>query len=267
MLNGFIFFDIVRNFWNKAYVFDQAAADEEVTLKVEKNKALKEKSRVQMELRPFKGPEIRSNLVGLEVVITQEHIAKLLGLDNEGEKINQYKVRSKYADAIKEDLFPAGTVDYGKSKLMKREFLVAFRIFIASIVTRDGGTYTISWAHKHFIWFMLKRVKINLADALFEHLCSCITESHHKPKVVIHHPRLISELLRQSKLIEALRSKEKLRVFNTIKFDGHNLVNLKLIKAKNLVYLMNPLKKIYEEYFWCNGFLTRVWQVYQFFVE
>jgi hypothetical protein len=96
---------------------------------------------------------------------------------------------------------------------------------------------------------MLKRVKINLADTLFEHLCFCITESHHKSKVVIHHPKLISELLRQTKLIEALRSREKLRVFNTMKFDGHNLVNIKMIKAKNLIYPMNPLKKIYEEYF------------------
>jgi hypothetical protein len=180
----------------------------------------------------------------------------LLWLDNEVEKINQYKVGSKYEDSIKEDLFPPGTVDYGKSKLMKKEYLVAFRIFIASFVIRDGGTDTISWAHKHFIWFMLKRVKINLADTLFEHLCFCITESHHKSKVVIHHPKLISELLRQTKLIEALRSREKLRVFNTMKFDGHNLVNIKMIKAKNLIYPMNPLKKIYEEYFWCNGFPT-----------
>jgi hypothetical protein len=103
---------------------------------------------------------------------------------------------------------------------------------------------------------MLKRVKINLAETLFEHLCYCISLSHHKPKVIIHHPRLISELLRQSKLIEVMRSREKLRVFNTSKFDGQNLVNLKLIKAKNLVYPMNPLMKIYEEYLWCDGFPT-----------
>jgi hypothetical protein len=73
---------------------------------------------------------------------------------------------------------------------------------------------------------------------------------------VIHHPRLISEILRQTKLIEAMRSREKLRVFNTLKFDGHNLVNLKMIKPKNLVYPNNPLLEIYEKYFWCGGFPT-----------
>jgi hypothetical protein len=67
MLNGFIYFDIVRNFWNKA--------KEEVRKMIEKDDSLKGKIRAQMGLRPFRGTEIRSNLVGIEVVITQEHIA------------------------------------------------------------------------------------------------------------------------------------------------------------------------------------------------
>ncbi|KAK2356930.1 hypothetical protein QL285_094247 [Trifolium repens] len=118
---------------------------------------------------------------------------------------------------------------------------------MASIVTRDGGTDTISWAHKHFIWFMFKRVKINLADTLFEHLCHCISESHHKPTVTIHHPRLISELLRKSKLIEVLRTRGKLRVFNTSKFDGRNLINLKVIQAKNLITPITTRKKGFSD--------------------
>jgi hypothetical protein len=120
--------------------YDKFAADEEVRKKIEKDSSLRGKTRVQMGLRPFKGKEIRSNLVGIEVIITQEHIAKLLGLDNEGEKINRYKVGSKYADFIKEDLFPANTRDaeFGRAKYMKKKFNVAFKLFIASIVTRDG---------------------------------------------------------------------------------------------------------------------------------
>jgi hypothetical protein len=168
----------------------------------------------------------------------------MLGLDNEGELINQYKAGSKYVDSIKKDLFPDNTTNYGRSANLKIEFLVAFRILIVSIVTRGGGTDTISWPHKHMIWFMLKRVKVNLAACLFEHLCLSIVEGHHKSKPIIQHPRLISEILRQTKLIEALRSREKLRVFNTLKFDGHNLVNIKLIKSKNLLTPTNPLLEI-----------------------
>jgi hypothetical protein len=106
------------------------------------------------------------------------------------------------------------------------------------------------------MWFMHQRVKINFADALFEHLCHCITESHHKAKVTIHHPRLISELFRQTKLIEALKTQDKLRVFCTAKFDGKTLVHMKLIKPNDLKKPENPLKKIWEEYFWGDGFPT-----------
>jgi hypothetical protein len=88
MLNGFVYFDIVKNFWNKAYVYDKFDAEEEVRKLVAEDKSLRGKTRVQMGLRPFNGKEIRSNLLGIDVLITQEHIAKVLGLDNEGEKVN-----------------------------------------------------------------------------------------------------------------------------------------------------------------------------------
>jgi hypothetical protein len=36
MLNGFVYYDIVKNFWVKAHVFDEAAAKEEVRQMVER---------------------------------------------------------------------------------------------------------------------------------------------------------------------------------------------------------------------------------------
>jgi hypothetical protein len=258
MLNGFVYYDIVKNFWNKATVFDEFSADEEVRKIVENDKSLKGKTRVQLGLRPFKGKEIRSNLLGLNVLITQEHVAKVLGLDNEGENVNLYKLKSKYLENIKQDLFPSGTKerDFGKAKCMKKEFHFAFKVFLASIITRDGGKDTISLPHKHFLWFMFKRVKINLAQLIFDHLCTCISESHHKPKVTLHHPRLISEIIRQTQLIEIIRTKEKLRVFCTAKFDATILVNMQLVKKEDLKKPEHPLKKIWEKYFWCDGFPT-----------
>jgi hypothetical protein len=139
MLNGFVYYDIVKNFWNKATIFDEFNAEEEVRKMVAKDKSLKGKTRVQLGLRPFKGKEIRSNLLGINVLITQEHVAKVLGLDNEGENVNLYKVKSKYADSIREDLYPTGTRDaeLGKAKFMKKEFNFAFKVFLASIITRE----------------------------------------------------------------------------------------------------------------------------------
>ncbi|KAK2396377.1 hypothetical protein QL285_058034 [Trifolium repens] len=169
MLNGFVYYDIVKNFWSKAYVVDKFAADEEVRKLVAENKSFKGKTRAQLGLRPFKGKEIRSNLLGIDVLITQEHIAKMLGLDNEGERVGSYKANSKYADSIKADLFLPGTKesDFGKAKCMKKEYHFAFKVVLASMVTREGGKDSISWPHRHLIWFMQQRVKINLADILF----------------------------------------------------------------------------------------------------
>jgi hypothetical protein len=67
---------------------------------------------------------------------------------------------------------------------------------------------------------------------------------------------LISEIIRQTKLIEILRQKEKLRVFQTAKFDATILINMKRIKKEELIKAENPLKTIYETYFWCDGFPT-----------
>ena len=219
MLNGFVYYDIVKNFWHKAYVFDEFSANEEVNKLVAKDKNLKGKSRVQLGLRAYKGKEIRSNLLGIDVLITQEHVAKILGLDNKGQDVNSYKSKSMYTESIKADLFPAGTTEkqFGNANYLKPEFNFAFRVFLASIIPRIGGKDTISLPHRHFLWFLHKRVKVNLASLLFEHLCSSINEKQHKAVATLHHPRLISEIIRQTKLIEILREKEKLRVFQNCK--------------------------------------------------
>jgi hypothetical protein len=111
MLNGFVYYDIVKNFWHKAYVFDKIDAEEEVKKMVKENKALKGKTREQLGLRPFRGKEVRSNLLGIDVLITQEHVAKILGLDNQGQDVNSYKKATMYGDSIKGDSIKADLRD------------------------------------------------------------------------------------------------------------------------------------------------------------
>jgi hypothetical protein len=79
---------------------------------------------------------------------------------------------------------------------------------------------------------LYKKVKINLAELLFDHLCFTISKSRTKSPSVIHHPRLISEIIRQTRLTDILSSKEKLRVFQTAKYDANVLVNMKLVKKE-----------------------------------
>ncbi|KAK2368614.1 hypothetical protein QL285_081798 [Trifolium repens] len=258
MLNGFVYYDIVKYFWQKATIFDKFSADEEVRKMVEKDSSLKGKTRSQLGLRPYKGKEIRSNIMGINVLITQEHIAKILGLDNEGENVDEYGEKSKHIESIKKDLFLPGSAnnDFGKAKFMKQNFSFAFKVFLASIITREGGYDTISLPHRHFIWFLYKKLKINLAKLLFDHLCFTISKSRTKSPSIIHHPRLISEIIRQTKLIQIVSTKEKLSVFNTAMYDASVLVNMKLKTKEELKTAKSPLEQVYEKYFWCDGFPT-----------
>ncbi|KAK2409814.1 hypothetical protein QL285_045216 [Trifolium repens] len=258
MLNGFVYYDIVKYFWQKAKVFDRASADEEYKNLIAKNKPLKGKTRQELGLKPYRGREIRSNILGINVVITQAHIAKILGLDNQGEDIEVYDTKSKHLDSINQDLFKPGSSnrDFGKLKCMRHKFEFAFRVFLATIVTREGGLDTISIPHKHFIWFLYKKVKVNLAKILFDHMCLTITASRTKMPSNIHHPRLISELIRQTKLTDILSAKEKLRVFQTAKYDATVLVNMKRKTKNEIISVKSPLQQVYEQYFWCDGFPT-----------
>ncbi|WJX77512.1 NADH:ubiquinone reductase (H(+)-translocating) [Trifolium repens] len=258
MLNGFVYYDIVKYFWQKATIFDKFCADEEVRKMVAKDSSLSGKTRSQLGLRPFKGKEIRSNIMGINVLITQEHVAKVLGLDNEGENVDDYDEKSKHLEAIKKDLFlpDSSKADFGRAKFMRQNFNFSFKVFLASIITREGGFDTISIPHRHFIWFLYKKVKINLAKLLFDHLCFTISKSRTKIPSVIHHPRLISEIIRQTRLTDILSSKEKLRVFNTAKYDATVMVNMKLITKEELKKAKSPLEAVYEKYFWCDGFPT-----------
>jgi hypothetical protein len=116
MLNGFVYYDIVKYFWQKATVYDKFSVDEEVRKMVAKNKSLQGKTRQQLGLRPYRGKEIRSNILGINVLITQEHIAKILGLDNKGEDVDMYDDKSKHLEVINQDLFMPGCSnnDFGK---------------------------------------------------------------------------------------------------------------------------------------------------------
>ncbi|KAK2387558.1 hypothetical protein QL285_061324 [Trifolium repens] len=258
MLNGFVYYDIVKYFWQKAKVYDRASADKEYKDMVEKNKELRGKTRKELGLKPYREREIRSNILGINVVITQAHIAKILSLDNKGEDIEVYDKKSKHLDSIHQDLFKSGCTqkDFGKVMHMKHTFEFAFRMCLSTIFTRKGGLDTISIPHKHLIWFLYKRVKVNLAKILFDHMCFTINEGRTKIPSVIHHPRLISELIRQTKLTDIVSAKEKLRVFQTAKYDASVLVNMKRKTKEEIIQVKTPLQQVYEKYFWCDGFPT-----------
>jgi plasmid maintenance system killer protein len=104
MLNGPTCFDLVKKLWI-AYVFDRKYANNQEALLLSKNPEAKGLTREQMGLEPFRRTKTRSTLLGMKVVITQAHTAKLLRLDNTGEVISEYKTAPTHQEAIKAVLF------------------------------------------------------------------------------------------------------------------------------------------------------------------
>ncbi|MCH86906.1 hypothetical protein A2U01_0007767, partial [Trifolium medium] len=157
-----------------------------------------------MGLEEFTEIEIRSNVAGMEVVIKKVHFVKLLGLEDWGKIISAYKDNVHYRKAITKEMV-VDTSLLGKAKGLNNTSKVLFKILLSSIFPRTGGTDTISWEHMHFLYFLQKNKKINLAECLFEHLCGAISDGFVKRFTTVAHPRLLSELFYQCRLVQVLK--------------------------------------------------------------
>ncbi|CAJ2640904.1 unnamed protein product [Trifolium pratense] len=93
----------------------------------------------------------------------------------------------------------------GKVKGLTDECRVLFKIILAAISPRVGGTDTISWTHRHLLYFLLTGKKVNLGDYFFERICEAIFASKSQRKTTIVYPRLLSDLLYQGHVVQNLK--------------------------------------------------------------
>jgi len=78
MLSGPTYLTLVRHFWVRAQLYDQKAVQLELEEKVLIDPSLKGKTREEMGLKPFRGEEIRSSVVGIPVAISVDTIAGVI---------------------------------------------------------------------------------------------------------------------------------------------------------------------------------------------
>jgi len=76
MLNGPTYVKLVKDFWIRAEVYDEEAANNEELQAVIRDPSLKGKTRKEMGLETFRQTEIRSAVMGVPITITEEVIAK-----------------------------------------------------------------------------------------------------------------------------------------------------------------------------------------------
>ncbi|CAJ2669967.1 unnamed protein product [Trifolium pratense] len=141
-------------------------------------------------------------------------------VDFEGLKANGFDVKPYFiTQGIELDVFEKDTryrddllhlicTDFslkGKVKGLTDECRVLFKIIIAAISPRVGGTDTISWTHRHLLYFLLTGKKVNLGDYFFERICEAIFASKSQRKTTIVYPRLLSDLLHQGHVVQNLK--------------------------------------------------------------
>ncbi|XP_045791776.1 uncharacterized protein LOC123886505 [Trifolium pratense] len=215
MLNGPIYPDLLKHFWMKAKIFTKFEAQLEELLAIENNPSLKGKSRKEMGLMEFNGPQIRSNVCGLNLIFSKVHFNALLGLVDKGLFMESFEKETTYRKDLLHRMFLDEKLK-GKVKGMTDECRVLFKIIISSICPRLGGTDTISWTHRHLIYFLLTQKKVNLGDYLFERVCEAIFLSKSQRRTSLVHPRLLSELLFQCKIVKMVKKHHSELVDNVI---------------------------------------------------
>ncbi|CAJ2645229.1 unnamed protein product [Trifolium pratense] len=151
-------------------------------------------------------PFIFKNLqiVGNEMEFPESELTFLSEKMVDFDELDVFEKDTRYRD----DLLHLICTDFslkGKVKGLTDECRVLFKIILAAISPRVGGTDTISWTHRHLLYFLLTEKKVNLGDYFFERICEAIFASKSRRKATIVYPRLLSDLLHQGHVVQNLR--------------------------------------------------------------
>ncbi|PNX59256.1 hypothetical protein L195_g051325, partial [Trifolium pratense] len=203
-----------------------------------------------MGLLEFTGTQIRSNVCGMNLTFSKVHFNALLGLTDSGMILEKFEKDTRYREDLLHRMF-TDLNQKGKVKGMTDECKVLFKIIISSICPRLGGTDTISWPHRHLIYFLLTQRKVNLGDYLFERVCEAIFFSKSQRRTTIVHPRLLSDLLFQGRIVKLLKKFHPELVENQItpenyleglKGEGY-VVTREMVPKEPTVSMYNPRKR------------------------
>ncbi|CAJ2638149.1 unnamed protein product [Trifolium pratense] len=139
-----------------------------------------------------------------ELIFLSEKMIDFDSLKANGIELDVFEKDTRYRD----DLLALICTDLklkGKVKGLTDVCRVLFKIILAAISPRVGGTDTISWTHRHLIFFLLKGMKVNLGEYFFERICEAIFSSKSQRKTTIAYPRLLSDLLYQGHVVQNLK--------------------------------------------------------------
>src|SRR4030066_1813754 len=135
--HGPTYTELVKNFWIKAEIVDKEASEKELALAMSLDKSKKKKTRTDFGLSEFIEMEIKSNVMGVDVTITQSMVAKVMKVSEGGMYLKGSNSTSEWAKEIFKDLHEERDSD--KINYMRVEHKVLYKIILACILPREGG--------------------------------------------------------------------------------------------------------------------------------
>ncbi|XP_050916763.1 uncharacterized protein LOC127131923 [Lathyrus oleraceus] len=137
ILNGPTYSLLIKDFWARVGMYDKFAALVEVRNAIENDKSLKGKTRIETGLNEFKCTEIKYVVMGVDIAITKDNIAQVIGVENTGIVKHNSKDGTKFASEIKANL-SENQKYFGKVKNLYLPFRLLFKIIISSLIPREG---------------------------------------------------------------------------------------------------------------------------------
>jgi hypothetical protein len=173
MLNGPTYENLVKDFWVRAEVYEGKDAKVEIQAVSKKGKTKMEKS-----LTSFSSLEIRSEVMGIPVTITEEVIAKACRVAAEGRfqeivKKDDILLKSYY------NLLLDGNLE-AKTSEMEIHYMMLVKFCTDCFFQRGGGSDQPNHEQKLAIYFMATYEKINFPRYIMNHLCWAINEGINK---------------------------------------------------------------------------------------
>jgi len=194
-----------------------------------------------MGLEPFKGTEIRSSVLGVPVVISEEIIAYVIGVEASGQysgiEIPNSK-NSSWNNTMNETLFKSTKA--GKYADLDMEKKMLLKIQYENLLPKGGGSDQPSLAHKVFIHHIIKGEKVNIPKYIFKHMIKELRESQMKDRTWVPYGRLISEIFHQGGIIQAL-NETRFYTDDQLETVVGKVINGKTLKNMQLVKRFTPL--------------------------
>jgi len=245
MLNGPTYVKLVKDFWVRAEVYDLDAAKTEENQAVARDPSLKDKTRKEMGLEPFRKTEIRSAVMGIPITITKEVIARACRVAPEGKFLwnvnRKHPLLEMFTTQVLKGNPATKLVEIDDNHRMLLKFITD------CFFQKGGGSDRPSLDHKLVLYFPAAYEKINLPRYLMHHLCWAIKEGIRGKRKQIPCGRLLSEIFTQGKLLETLR-RHRPASDRSLKTVTGKIINVKTLQNMKIIRKFAPSEKDMKEF-------------------